>query len=175
MVKTLRSHLSVSDLRRLIADAAATEPVRVQRRVASTGVILVADLRVCLGRAHAGQAVTVHVCETTLAIELDDGDTHPARRTTTQPVRSIKGPTATDPTPVSTHVCQPFPALPGQSPDQLAGAVAPCGAAAAAAAAGGLVVLRCQGGRPQEPADSTCCEARCCVGGQPRPRRRRAP
>jgi hypothetical protein len=35
--------------------------------------------------------VTVHASETTLAIEFDDGETRVIRRTTTQPVRSIKG------------------------------------------------------------------------------------
>jgi hypothetical protein len=62
-----------------------------QRRVASTGVFLVAGQRVSLGRAHAHQTVTVHASETTLMIEFDDGETRLVRRTTTQPVRSIKG------------------------------------------------------------------------------------
>ena len=44
-----------------------------------------------LGRAHQHQTVTVLVSETTLAIEFDDGDTKMISRTTTQPVRSIKG------------------------------------------------------------------------------------
>lgn len=43
------------------------------------------------GRLHRHQTVTVTVSETTLAIELTDGDTKVIRRTTTQPVRSIKG------------------------------------------------------------------------------------
>jgi hypothetical protein len=49
----------------------STEPIRVQRRASNTGVIMVA--------------------ETTLAIELDDEEVRVVRRTTTQPVRSIKG------------------------------------------------------------------------------------
>jgi hypothetical protein len=69
----------------------STELIRVQRRVASTGVILVAGQRISLGRAHAGQTVTVHASETTLAVEFDDGETRLIRRTTTQPVRSVKG------------------------------------------------------------------------------------
>jgi hypothetical protein len=44
-----------------------------------------------LGRAHAGQTVTVLVVGITLAIELGDGDTRVIRRITTQPVPSIKG------------------------------------------------------------------------------------
>ena len=62
-----------------------------QRRASATGVIMVAGQNAALGRAHAGQTVTVMVCDATLAIELPDGDTRVIRRTTTQPVRSIKG------------------------------------------------------------------------------------
>lgn len=73
----------------------STEPVTVQRRVASNGVFMVAGQKVALGRAHAGRTVTVHVSETTLAIEVDaengDLDTRVVRRTTEHAVRSIKG------------------------------------------------------------------------------------
>jgi transposase InsO family protein len=69
----------------------STEPIRVQRRASNTGVIMVAGQKVALGRAHKHQTVTVLVSETTLAVELEDGDTKVLRRTTTQPVRSIKG------------------------------------------------------------------------------------
>ena len=69
----------------------SAEPIRVQRRVSATGVIMVAGQTAALGRAHAGQTVTVLVADTTLAIELGDGDTRVIRRTTTHPVRSIKG------------------------------------------------------------------------------------
>jgi Integrase core domain len=44
-----------------------TEPVRVQRRASATGVIMVAGQTTALGRAHAGQTVTVLVSDTTLA------------------------------------------------------------------------------------------------------------
>jgi hypothetical protein len=64
-------------------------PVRVQRRVASNGVVMVAGQRIALGRTQAGQVVTVHATDTTLTIDLGD-DTTTIRRTTTQPVRSIK-------------------------------------------------------------------------------------
>src|SRR4051794_29885621 len=63
-----------------------TEPVTVQRRVSATGVIVACRQRVALGRIHAGRIVSVHVSEHTLAIELDDGNSHrpplhqPARR-----------------------------------------------------------------------------------------------
>ena len=67
----------------------SSEPVTVQRRASNTGVITVCKQRVALGRAHAHQTVTVHVAETTLAIEAD-GETRIVRRTTTLPVRNIK-------------------------------------------------------------------------------------
>jgi transposase InsO family protein len=73
----------------------STDPVTVQRRVASNGVLMVAGQKVAIGRGHAGRTVTVHVSETTLAIEVDaehgDLDTKVVRRTTEQAVRSIKG------------------------------------------------------------------------------------
>jgi hypothetical protein len=68
----------------------STEPIRVQRRANNSGVITVTGQKVALGRKHTYRTVTVHVSETTLAIELPDADTRVVRRTTTQPVRSIK-------------------------------------------------------------------------------------
>jgi hypothetical protein len=52
---------------------------------------MVAGQRVALGRLYKHQTVTVLVSDTTHAIELTDGDVKVVRRTTTQPVRSIKG------------------------------------------------------------------------------------
>jgi hypothetical protein len=69
----------------------STEPIRVQRRASNTGVIMVAGQHVAIGREHQARTVTVLVSETTLAIELPDADDLVVRRTTTQPVRSIKG------------------------------------------------------------------------------------
>ena len=69
----------------------SAEPVRVQRRASNTGVIMVIGHKIALGRIHKHQTVTVLVSDTTLAIEVGDGDTRVIRRTTTQPVRSIKG------------------------------------------------------------------------------------
>jgi transposase InsO family protein len=66
------------------------EPVRVQRRASNTGVITVCRQKIALGRVHRQQTLTVLVSETTLAIELDDGETRVVRRTTTLPVRNIK-------------------------------------------------------------------------------------
>jgi hypothetical protein len=45
----------------------------VQRRASNTGVIMVRGQKIALGRVHRYQTLTVHVSETTLAIELDDG------------------------------------------------------------------------------------------------------
>lgn len=56
---------------------------------------MIAGQKIALGRQHAGRTVTVHVSETTLAIDLPDengdADTRVVRRTTEQPIRSIKG------------------------------------------------------------------------------------
>ena len=79
----------------------SAEPIRVQRRASATGVIMVAGQKAALGRSHAGQTVTVMVSGTTLAIEFPDGDTRVIRRTTTQPVRSIKGQRPRTATPLS--------------------------------------------------------------------------
>ena len=67
----------------------STEPVTVQRVASNTGVIMVAGQKIALGRIHARQIVTVHVAADTITIDLGD-DTRTVRRTTTQPVRSIK-------------------------------------------------------------------------------------
>ncbi|SFP00188.1 Transposase InsO and inactivated derivatives [Actinomadura madurae] len=67
-----------------------TEPVTVQRRASNSGVVMVTGQKIALGRLHAGRVVTIHVADTTLAIELGDDDVRTVRRTTTQPVRSIK-------------------------------------------------------------------------------------
>ncbi|MFZ0161993.1 MAG: hypothetical protein WAL12_00265 [Trebonia sp.] len=54
-------------------------------------MIMVAGQKTALGRAHKHRTATVLVSETTLTVECGDGDTRVIRRTTTQPVRSIKG------------------------------------------------------------------------------------
>ena len=54
-------------------------------------MIMVAGQKIALGRIHSQQTVTVLVFDTTLVIEFADGYTRVIRRTTTQPVRSIKG------------------------------------------------------------------------------------
>jgi len=72
------------------AAPASAEPIRVQRRASNTGVIMVVGQKVALGRIHKHQTVTVLVSETTLTVEFGDGDARVIRRTTNQPVRSIK-------------------------------------------------------------------------------------
>jgi transposase InsO family protein len=69
----------------------SAEPVRVQRRASNTGVIMVVGQKIALGRIHQHQTVAVLVSGTTLTVEFGDGDVRVIRRTTTQPVRSIKG------------------------------------------------------------------------------------
>jgi hypothetical protein len=61
----------------------------VQRRATNTGVVMVADQKIAFGRIHAGQVVTVHVAAEMVTIDLGE-DTRTVRRTSTQPVRSIK-------------------------------------------------------------------------------------
>jgi hypothetical protein len=67
----------------------SAEPVTAQRRASNTGIIMVAGQKIALGRIHAGQVVTVHVAAETITIDLGE-DTRTVRRTTSQPVRSIK-------------------------------------------------------------------------------------
>ena len=66
------------------------EPVTVQRLADFTGTICVTRQRIGLGRAFARQTLTVHVSDTTITVDLGDGDTHVARRTTTMAVTTIK-------------------------------------------------------------------------------------
>jgi hypothetical protein len=68
----------------------STEPVTVQRRVSATGVITVCAQKVALGRAHAGQTVTVHVSHDVLAVELDEQEARTIRRTTDRPAWQLK-------------------------------------------------------------------------------------
>jgi transposase len=64
--------------------------VQTYRRNLGPRVVMVCGQKIALGRVHAHRTVSIHVAETTLAIELDDGQTRIVRRTTTLPVRSIK-------------------------------------------------------------------------------------
>lgn len=68
----------------------SVEPITVERRSDNSGGIMVARQRVALGRQFKHTVVTVHVSETTLAIDLPDGDTKIVRRTTEQAVRNIR-------------------------------------------------------------------------------------
>jgi hypothetical protein len=64
--------------------------VTAQRVASNTGVIMIAGQKIALGRIHARRIVTVHVTAQTIASDLGGDDTRTVRRTTTQPVRSIK-------------------------------------------------------------------------------------
>lgn len=64
-------------------------PVTVQRRANSFGVIMVTRQTVSLGRLYVGRVVTVHVSDTTLTIDLDEGPLT-VHRTTDLPVRNVK-------------------------------------------------------------------------------------
>ncbi|MBE1589050.1 transposase InsO family protein [Nonomuraea angiospora] len=64
-------------------------PVTVQRRANSFGVIMVTRQTVSLGRLYVGRVVTVHVSDTTLTIDLDEGP-RTVHRTTDLPVRNVK-------------------------------------------------------------------------------------
>jgi transposase InsO family protein len=67
----------------------STEPVTVRRRASATGVFTVCGQKVSLGRPHAGQTITVHVSQDTLAVELDD-ETLTIARTTSRPAWQLK-------------------------------------------------------------------------------------
>jgi transposase InsO family protein len=68
----------------------SAEPITVERRSDGTGMIMVASQHVALGRQYKHNLVTVHVAETTLAIDLPDGETRVVRRTNDQAVRNIR-------------------------------------------------------------------------------------
>jgi len=65
------------------------------RAVSRAGTVALAGRVILAAEILAGRrvgiriAVTIHVSETTLAIELDDGETRVVRRTTTLPLRTI--------------------------------------------------------------------------------------
>jgi hypothetical protein len=56
----------------------------VQRRASNTGILMVAGQKIALHRVHAGQVVTVHAADQTIAFDLEDQGTRTVRRTTTQ-------------------------------------------------------------------------------------------
>jgi hypothetical protein len=68
----------------------ALEPIRVQRLADRSGTVSICGQRVGVGRAYAHRTLTAVVSDTTLAIELDDGDTHIVRRTNTRAVTILK-------------------------------------------------------------------------------------
>jgi transposase InsO family protein len=98
LLRTRPNPLTAVDIARLRgarpagpAPQPSAEPVQVQRRASATGVIMIAGQKIALGRIHAGQTVTVLVSDASLTVESGDGEARVVRRTTTQPVRSVKG------------------------------------------------------------------------------------
>jgi hypothetical protein len=67
------------------------EPAVLMFKVGPSGTIMVCRQVVALGRPHAGQIVTVHVTDITLATEVDGQDIRTVRRTTSIPIRNVKG------------------------------------------------------------------------------------
>jgi hypothetical protein len=69
-------------------------------------VLSVVEQRLDAVRAVRSGALTAHVSETTITVELGDGDTHTVRRTTATTVATIKSRpprTATKPSPAVAH------------------------------------------------------------------------
>jgi hypothetical protein len=62
----------------------------VQRRASATGTIMIAGQGITIGRPHAGRVITAHVAQTTISIDLGDGQTTLIPRTTNTPIRNIK-------------------------------------------------------------------------------------
>jgi transposase InsO family protein len=96
LLRTRPNPLSAAEIGKLRAARPAGPPpqpptaaLRIQRRASATGVVMVAGQKLALGRVHAGTTVTIAVTDTTLTVEADDGP-RTFRRTTDQPVRSIK-------------------------------------------------------------------------------------
>ena len=65
------------------------EPVQVQRRVSTTGLVMVPRQSVSLGRVHAGKTVTIDVTDTELVVAGDDGP-RTVRRSSQKPVRNLE-------------------------------------------------------------------------------------
>jgi hypothetical protein len=96
LLRTRPNRLTAADISRLRGvrpagppPAASQDPVQVQRRVSTTGVVMVARQTVALGRVHAGKTVTIDVTDTELVVACDDGP-RTVRRTTDHPVRNLK-------------------------------------------------------------------------------------
>ena len=97
LLRTLPNPLSPAQVQRLHGLRPAgppprpsTEPVRVQRRTDRSGTLMVCGQRVSLGRDHAHQTLRIAVSDTTLAIDLNDGETRVVRRSTSRPPRGAK-------------------------------------------------------------------------------------
>jgi len=66
------------------------EPAQVQCLADRTGSLSICGQRVGLGRSYARRTMFVTVSESTLAVQLDDGDFHVVRRTNAKAVTTMK-------------------------------------------------------------------------------------
>jgi hypothetical protein len=89
LLRTRPNPLTADDVSRLRGvrpagppPVASPAPVQVQRRVSTTGVVMVARQTVALGRVHAGKTVTIDVSDTELVVAW-----------TTDPAPSVASPT----------------------------------------------------------------------------------
>ena len=96
LLRTRPNPLTPADISRLRGvrpagppPVASPGPVQIQRRVSTTGVVMVARQTIALGRVHAGKTVTIDVTDTELIAACDDGP-RTFRRTTELPVRNLK-------------------------------------------------------------------------------------
>jgi hypothetical protein len=97
LLRTRPNPLAPAEVARLHGARPAGAPpqppteLRIQRQASATGVIMVAWQKIALGRVHTGKTVTIHVSDTTLTVECDDGPRE-FRRTNDHPVTRIKAP-----------------------------------------------------------------------------------
>jgi hypothetical protein len=64
--------------------------VRVQRRASATGTVIVARQRVCLGKSHKHETISIDVTDTTLTVDFANGNSKVIAGTNDHPVRWIK-------------------------------------------------------------------------------------
>lgn len=69
---------------------AASQPVRVERRVICRGALVIAGQRIHVGIAHAGATLTVEAADTTFRVHDGDQLLTEVARTTTKPIARFK-------------------------------------------------------------------------------------
>jgi hypothetical protein len=68
----------------------STDPIRIQRRASATGTVIVGRQRVCLGKSHRHETVSIDVTDATLTVHFANGNSKVIARTNDHPVRWIK-------------------------------------------------------------------------------------